>query len=354
MEELDVDGLFWLVRNPEDTVAGHLRFDAKNGAELALIGSFSTPGDREAEAVRIHGIAGKKRLTLDGCSRVREAFEVPGIYRETYYAAVILAGAHFDEEQPLAFSALHLRFRHLEQWIGKTGLEYTFDEISEGVMQTRITHTTLKKSSVHTSLGELELAFPHEFKIPLLGETTFKETCVLSLRTREPLSLEDAFEACAAIQHLITIGVDAPIPATSMSLSHPDFVRTLPNGKVIHDEIKLYTQFRGSDVQSDTRSIHPAEMMFSFDDIGGLDGIASWLKTAARFEPVIGSLLSHWYLPTMYTDNRFLNIVIAAEAMERIRTGRQNIDFREGLESLARDAGGDIRYIGSGCQGVGE
>ena len=58
------------------------------------------------------------------------------------------------------------------------------------------------------------------------------------------------------------------------------------------------------------------QMLFTFDDIGGLDGVAKWLETSSKFRPVIDSLLSDWYLPTTYTDNRLLNSIIAAEALE--------------------------------------
>ena len=87
------------------------------------------------------------------------------------------------------------------------------------------------------------------------------------------------------------------------------------------------------------------QMLFTFDDIGGLDGIAKWLKTSARFRQVIDSLLSHWYLPDIYTDNRLLNMIIAAEALERIRLQKQDLNFREALIDLAGVAGNPFRVI---------
>ena len=72
-------------------------------------------------------------------------------------------------------------------------------------------------------------------------------------------------------------------------------------------------------------------MLFNFDDIGGLSGVAGWLKTAERFGPVVGTLLAQWYLPDMHAENRFLNVVIAAEALERIRTGKQKFPFKRAL-----------------------
>ena len=37
MEELDIDGLFWLADKPDDRVAGRLTFAAANGAKLNLM-----------------------------------------------------------------------------------------------------------------------------------------------------------------------------------------------------------------------------------------------------------------------------------------------------------------------------
>ena len=60
-------------------------------------------------------------------------------------------------------------------------------------------------------------------------------------------------------------------------------------------------------------------MMFTFDDIGGIEGIAKWLDRSSDVRPVLGFLLSHWYLPKLYLENNFLNVVIALEALENIR-----------------------------------
>ncbi len=60
---------------------------------------------------------------------------------------------------------------------------------------------------------------------------------------------------------------------------------------------------------------------------------------------MIGSLLSHWYLPSLYEENRFLNVVIAAEAVERIRTQEQGLNFQHALERLAKDAGATFEAL---------
>ena len=64
-----------------------------------------------------------------------------------------------------------------------------------------------------------------------------------------------------------------------------------------------------------------------------------WMKVAYRFESVIGSLMRHWYIPSMYAQDRFFNSVVAAEALARIRTGQQSIKLQRELTTLASYAG---------------
>ena len=49
--------------------------------------------------------------------------------------------------------------------------------------------------------------------------------------------------------------------------------------------------------------------------------------------------MAHWYLPDIHVESRFLNAVIAAEALERIRTGKQRFPFKRALLRIAGDAG---------------
>ena len=130
MEELDVDGLFWLAGEPDAKVAGRLKFDAANGAELNLIGTFHklpSSGTHDLQDVffaqnepsRILGVAGKRLLTLDRCLHGGTTIEAPGMVRERYSPEVILSGAHFEEDEPLEFSAVHFQLQHLDQWVWK-------------------------------------------------------------------------------------------------------------------------------------------------------------------------------------------------------------------------------------------
>lgn len=350
MEELNLEGIFWLESNPGDQVAGRLTFDNVNGAHLDLIGSLhqlEDSFDLPERAVRILGLAGGKELTLVDCFRSNMSIQAPGILREQYRPLRVLSGVQLGENQPLEFEGARLGLLHLDNWIQKTGttIDTSPDEHSTGLRKIQITCTPLEKESVHTDDGELELIFTYRFNSDPFRTTTLSQSAVLGVQFSESRQLRSILETCNALRNLLTIGVGAPASVTEVSLTRSNLTRELGNGKTSPISIGLYNPGLGNSSQSEVKNIHPLEMLFTFDDIGGLQGVAAWLKTSAKFEPVIDSLLSHWYLPTIYADNRFLNIIIAAEALERIRLNQQHINFSEGLERLAHFAGDPFRSL---------
>lgn len=358
MEELDVDGLFWLAGQPDKKVAGRLKFDAANGAELNLIGAFHglpSSGTHDLQDVfspqsehsRIFGVAGKRLLTLDRCMHGGTSMGTLDIVRERYFPEVILSGVHFEEDEPLEFNAVHLELQHLEHWVWKSGIQTNIesDGTGRGISEIQVSFTPLPKSVVTTDIGTLELKHTFGFRPDPVIETTITQGCSIGMRFDKPYPLEDAIKVGSTLQNLLTVGVHSLSHFEKVMLSHPALVRTLSSGREVTDSIYVYAQFRGSNVQKQERTIHPAEMLFTFEDIGGLDGVAKWLKTSAKFRLVIDSLLSHWYLPTIYTDDRLLNMIIAAEALHRIRIKKQNFDFCDALIDLAVLAGDPFKAI---------
>ena len=333
METLDVDGLFWLASDPENTEAGRLTFTDETGAELDLSGAFSGVTDfgQILDApVRIQGVAGAKLFTLDECRQTGQSITVPGFVRERYRVQSILVGAHIDHGESLEFIRVQLQMNHLRTWVGRTGtrVDRTLDDDSKGIRKIRITHEPLEKIIGSSYIGQLEISFPYRFHPDDSGKTWVMQNCQFGTRFSKKLSLQDVIQVCTAIQDLVTIAVDAPATVTGLTLETAD-----------NEKVELYARIRGSLPQVKTKDVHPSEMMFTFDHIGGLSGIAGWLDVSKRYGAVIGSLLSHWYLPSLYEENRFLNVAIAAEAVERIRNREQDLKFQHALERLERMQG---------------
>ena len=346
MEELNLEGLFWLDNKPDDQVAGRLTFDSTNGACLDLIGSLHEIEETLGQS-RILGIAGGKELTLVDCLRTNASMGFPGLFREQYRATLVLSGSQITESQPLEFDTVRIKLRHLDSWIWKTGTDVQIipDEQGIGIGEIQVTHKPLEKEVVPTDFGELELTFAYGFDPDPFHTTTLTQTALLGAHFSDSRTIEHILETCTTLRNLLTIGVGAPAFFIEATLMCSDLRRDLGDGRTSPIPIGLYIPVLGDPNKAEVKNIHPSQMLFTFDDIGGLEGIARWVRTATKFKTVVGSLLSHWYLPTIYTDNRFLNIIIAAEALERIRQNQQNINFSNGLEGLANYAGKPFKML---------
>ena len=340
MRELNTEGYFWLVSDPDNEVAGRLSYDEESGAVLDLIGAFSKTVDFlefSGESVRIHGVAGGHLYTLDECSQLNKNTTYPGFVREKYRVSRVLDGGHFGDGELLKFNSLELQMDHLRAWVGKSGtqVEVTRDNASKGIERIHIAHVPLEVMTGSSCLGDLEIRFPYRFHPYDSGVTSVTQDCAFRVRFGNELTLKDIEPACYALRNLVTIGVDVPTRITHINVKST-------KGKWV----ALYFRLGSRGAQANTnRDTHPAEMLFTFEHIGGLRGIASWLDVSERYGTVIRSLLSNWYLPGLYGDIRFLNAAIAAEALERIRTQNQNVNFRRALLNLAKRAGDTFQAL---------
>ncbi len=66
-------------------------------------------------------------------------------------------------------------------------------------------------------------------------------------------------------------------------------------------------------------------MLFTYADLGELDGIGRWLTKSKQFWPVVAALTSRWYAPELYDELQFFSMATAAEAFERIRLREQGV-----------------------------
>ena len=342
MEELDIDGLFWPEEEPENQLAGRLRFDTQNGARLSLIGAFDglEQFGSIGEPRFIHGVAGKRLLTLADCRQDGQSLEIPGIAREQYYVPRVLSGGHLPRSRLDGFESVSVRLRHLERWVDQTGTTIQYDSSEEGHLLRRlaVNFEPLKTVAVEMDQDTLELRFPCQLTLDRF-DPTIRQFAAIAVQFHEPVSLEAAIVPCAAIQDLVTIGLDSPAVITHVSLTHSEVERKMADGRVVPDSMELHERFRSGQVAQNERNPHPAMMLFTFDHIGGLDGVAKWLGVAREFSPVVGTLLAHQYLPSIHVENRFLNAVVALEALERIRAQKQQVDLKVALQHAVESAG---------------
>ena len=353
METLETDGLFWLTNKPENKIAGRLTFSPIDGAELKLIGSLyevNAIDNSQISSLRICGMTEDAIVTLDGCLRTKKTVKFPGIAVERYHVPIVLLGAYFDEGEELEFNSVYLKLHHLDYWVAKNATFVEHVSHQDGGESGKITiiHRPPGKTVVSIDIGELILSFPYTLNEKLFSETSILQSCTLGIRFTSPCALKEAIEVCNALKNLVTIGADAPAFFREITLTHSDICRKLPSGKVVNEPVRLCGQFIGGDVQRQARTIIPQNMLFTFEDIGGLDGVSKWLTIARKYRIVIDSLLSHSYSPWTYVDTQFFNSITAAEALIRIRLSKQIFNFDAELKRLAGEAGATfVQLVGN-------
>ena len=339
MNNLDAKGHFWLAGKPETQVPGHLTFDSATGARLDLFESFRTSWSVEKGPIRIQGKAGGKILTLDDCQLTDPAMS--HIEQKRYRPWTIFDGAHFAEDQPLDFKAVTLQISPLEPWVGRSGvkIDWNRDKDSCTIKPLLITYTPIDPDCVKKENWDLELSFSHGVRDNQFVETTIEQSCRFTLRFLKPQPLEEVLHKCSSLRHLVTAGIDRHVSFVNIVLSHADITWTLPSGEEVAKPIAVHRQWLESETPKGGYVIPRNTMLFTYEDIGGLEGVARWLERPTQYRTVTGLLMSHWYTPNMYLDNKLFNVMAAAEAWERIRLNKQTINFKEVLNTLTAKAG---------------
>ncbi len=349
MHDLDIVGDFWLAPKPDHKVAGRLTFNTLDGLDLNLIGSLDNPNGFRAhqtgpigshnESVRILGQTNRGPITLGECRLKSGTYHMFGsshVPQETYRANWICLGTHFSEDQPLVFSGFNINIQHLEHWLGLSALsiEVDYQETSKEIEQIRIVNTPLDNPEVESTLGRLELLFESVLAGDHIAESTIKQNCSVQLSFTEDKSLEDTLKLCTSLQSLVTIGVDTPVSINRISLIRTDVERTIDFVARLISPVNQHT----------SKPPDRYDMLFTYEDMGGLEAVARWIGVAGKYQLVIAALLSPKYRPPFYTEHRFFDAFTAAETFWHIRKSDKHIN-RHKFKQLGLMAGDEFKTL---------
>ena len=345
MEPLDIDGLFWLVDKPDDKVAGRLLFDPTRGARLGLIGKFKDFVPRgHNPPVRMNAIAGGRLLALEECHFAGLSAEYAGggqsgLTRHRYHSDLFFAGSHWDNLESLQFRNVLLHLRYLEPWVSQLShFPSGYEENSRDRPRIVATFEALeRKAVVPVGFGELGLTHGRARSGDQFLETMIEQNLFFDLRLSESCSLAKALDLCWLLLDMVTLGCDYPSALTDLAMEHPQ--QSSDTSATERLPIKLYMRAIGNYAGAPRGSGSPSRMMFTFSDLGGIEGVANWLKVTSRYRIAVGALVGNLYAPSPYPTSRFFNACTAAETFRRIQLGKQDLKLARELRELAMLAG---------------
>ena len=325
MEPFEDEGVFWLPGNEGEKRTGRLKFDAVEGATLSLVGGFGNVIEQfsnQARMIRIHGVAGKRYLTLDGCFITNTTHEMPGTTRQTYYVNLIITDHLFGEGEALTFDKCSVAFDQLPAWVRRSGVKVDFQSASPQLTGTSdhiiIEFNQLQDEVVQLGDEQLRLTSTWTLGGDHITETYLNQGTRLELQYPMAQPLENILGDIKHLQDLLTLATAAPTAPLEVTLWRTDITREFRPGEHRPQSMNYYAGQLAERVRLD-ESQSPGHVLFQFDDIGRLATIAQWLKVARQYHTVVGSLLSIRYAAGLYVENRFNNVISAAESFHRFR-----------------------------------
>lgn len=330
MRKIDELGIFWIDGHETDELQGRLRFDPEEGIKLSLIGEFdAAPQSESDDQIRILGWIGKSKVTLERCFPTGTYRRSPGVQECSYTANEILLGHLISEPSP-QFQSASASLSNLENWVNQTGI--TMEDEKGGANSTRTYRLKpLTETSCTFSRGEVKLHFAWSTSGDLINGVTLKNWPVLSITYNEKHPLEDIKKDIGLLESLMTLCIGTTTSIDSLILRRPDVKVRMLSGEEGPEEqaIEFLAQPLKYNDPLKRKPIRPHQMLFTYDDIGGIETIAKWLDTAPNFQRALDSFVSVWRAKQMFTENQFLNVTFAAEAFHRITQGGSYMDGEE-------------------------
>ncbi|MFF9844242.1 HEPN domain-containing protein [Streptomyces sp. NPDC013740] len=338
MEPFESDGLFWLPNDASNQVAGRISFNPAQGTRLSLIGSFVSPStfadieDSPHETI-IHGVAGKRYLTLTGCRRSSSRIESPGIRLDEHRADFMFAGHTLIGTDELSFERVSVGLSNLYDWAGMEIVSHQRSMKPGSREFASYSLTLTPMDPIEHAMNGYKISIGNTWKI--LGSRQnpgFQQDFAFNIDYDTPTAFQEITADVATLQDLLT--------ATTNSVSTPTKIMlraTVGNeGEPRQVIVQVYAQ---QVAQVAAKTPRPGSALLTFNQIGGLPAVARWFEFSKNRRVILGQMLSAIYNSQLYTENKFFNAVSAAETLHRMEFPNEVIpaeDYKYFRRMLAR------------------
>lgn len=317
MEKYEGNGIFWKKDNPSISLAGHFSYDPEDCSTVELIGGLlGGAGTLRAtpDTTTLCGATSDKKLILLFAAHAGLSVG-SGLASERYKSLLVLEGADCDTLDRANFDEVEVELDLLPTWVG--GPKFSFDHQPRSAkVPERIGVTLVPRLGEIASEGGLRVALESRWGqiSDDLERVEITQRFVLSIAYPVERDVQDVLEDVGHVQSLITIAMDSPCRLRRVSGYRRDITRKIGTSEYPQPVEMLIRERYG---RMPDQQKNPWGLI-GFEAIGGLLGIVRWIQSARHFRAVIGALLSIRYMPDMFLENRFDNVIGAAEAFHRM------------------------------------
>lgn len=328
-------GYFWLPGDADQShqVAGTLAVSEAGRVTLETFGYLSD--DPLSLAHDSVGQAGSKLKRIFGNTRERGAVTlVDSICTQSWHqsaasgvlfassgmlAETLLAGGHFDDEEPL-FDQLTCKIEGLDEWLGISGITAKHDLDAYRTTITFQAPSPLPFQVSDDVKGQFGFGFSIPSPAPWATEARVSQSAYIKLSTSTSWTTEDVISWATRMRDFLCLGTDAPVAITSLDgylqVDDQEAVTT-SNRK---NPVRIFQSVQPS---PEPATVRPRSMSFAYRDLGNgrlSNSLTNWIDFCREWPQPVGLFFDARYgdgvLPG---DLQFLKVVEALETLAPAR-----------------------------------
>lgn len=312
LEPLERRGVWFPPTQPDYRTPGTLTFSQEQGGRLSLIGSFSDPLSGSLDQGYwnvLHGYSGGAEITLFRCRAIEQGITIgPGPGEVILSVQQVLLGHLYNHWDAVHLKGFRARLSHLDNWVHSHGIDIRPHD--ESVV---ITHKP--PDSTHLQLTDDIILHLYPNVSRLSSADRSAEIIDESwLYLDGPLTLRAALNLIHLVCQFLTLGVGEGVYPILLRGVLPDKTRAVSGQR----DLDIYYLLPHPPTNTGSRSW--TEMLFTLPDIQERFEmyLKNWVRLSSELQPVYDLYFATLYNPSMYINQRFLNLVQGVEAFHRI------------------------------------
>ncbi len=368
-------GHWWLPGKEEKKVPGTITFDSETGGNLSLIGALShwteyaevvpTEGggvrmdrtleveERSGNYPMIHGQVNGKAITLEDAyqTHMSENLMLGEASEERVHVNRVFTEVWWSKGEPPAANALSVSMAYLDDWALENyiGESLIYNEDDSRIKRLELHVEKREDRSVALEDGTT-LTLRYHFGNGGRRSTKRHLSQGYSLRLDLPevTPLNDAIDIASDFQDLVSIATGRNAAFEHVWGFHPDLVRELDpedESKVTPFPFEVFARWNIQDRAAKPDQIEPHELFFTFDDLGGMEGIEKWMRAAKKYRSTLGRTMGIRARDGMFMSDRLLNYTAAIEGFDRQRTRIDALDLPARLRRTADLSGEPFKAL---------
>jgi hypothetical protein len=351
VDTLSLSGYFWLPDYPDNKIAGILDFSTEAGGTLQLIGSFTSLFDlsqgtvRDTKRVIGSNIGETKYYTLDNCQQAALGNS------QSFYVGTVIEGYAFDRNESIDCDEIWLSLSNLQSWLNLTGIEYqmTVHEATEvGHMQMGVEQ--LQPMNTKFSLGTLSIN--HKISMAYkVSRGELSERFGVKLSFNDTLPYADAMDFASDLQDLLTIASHRVSAFEKVELKKSNIADAGQGHGSVDFPARLWAKWLAQPKVT-KHTLADQDMTFTFNHLGGIDGVGRWMTTAETYRSQLGRVMNTRYHGGMFQQDIHLARTAALESLHKQRwpnakpkKNKKRVTLNDRLETLAAHAGAAFQVL---------